>query len=149
MALVHDFFLIPPEITNQMIPFREHYMKHGKMERYPCFEAVPKPLDCIADNAAGEILMGFYIPNRSQATRVNDKYILKNILEFKTVETFFTGYIPCMGLNYYGFTMIPLEAIPSFMDVLNHNSVRNCYRELISLCEEAASRKCDVLHCGI
>lgn len=149
MALIHDFLLIPATVSEQISRYQEIYIAGGKIEHFPNFEAVPKPIDRSADKAVGNMLMDFFLENRPHALGVQDKYLLKHLLEFNVVETYFTGFIPCMGLNYYGFTLIPWESLPVFIGVLRKNSIRNSYGKLICLCEEAYKTKHAVLHCGI
>ena len=149
MALIHHFLLVSSDINNLVAPFRELYVLDGFMQRYANFESVPRPINIAADSEAGDILMAFYKDNQVRAVSVHDKYILKNLTNFNCVETYYTGFVPCMGLNYYGFTLIPWESLPVFTSICMEHSTQNCFAELISLCKVACSAKCDILHCGI
>ena len=149
MALIHYFLLLSSDVSIIMAKYQEKYIIDGRMKRFAYLEDVPNPIDCTADDTAGEILMDFYMRNKIHALGLQDKYICKNLLEFRTVETYFTGFIPCMGLNYYGFTLIPWGSLPAFICILRYNSVRNSYGKLVALCQEAYKMKRDVLHCGV
>lgn len=149
MALIHHFMLVSPDISKQMVPFRETYITDGIMQRYKNFESVPKPINDSADSDAGDILMAFYKKNKGKAVCVQDDYILKVLTDFNVIETYYIGFVPCMGLNYHSFTLIPWESLPAFKSVCINNSVCIRFAELVSLCNAAYSMKFDILHCGI
>ena len=148
MALVHDFFLFPMDLSNQMRKYQVAYVVDGKMERYTNPEVAPR-IDSVSSHTAWSLLRDFYRNNKALALMVDDEYVINNIMTFRKVETYCEGYIPFYGLNYYGITLIPWESLPQFTSVLRENSTHNCFGELVSLCQKAYDMKHDILHCGI
>jgi len=149
MSLDHHFLCFPQGWTEKLVRFQRAYMSDGEFIRYRAFSDVPRPIDPDADDFAGKYLMDYYMANKKNAISVHDRIILKNLRRFASVDTFFIGFIPCVGLNYYGLTLIPWESLPEFVDVIKKIPKNSEANKLRALGQEAYINHEDILHCGI
>lgn len=149
MSLNHEFFMLPSTKTEMLRAFQQRFLEDGILKRYKNWDEVPRPIDLDVDRAAGDILSDFYLKNRHNAVRIHDRFILGRLRKFNQINTFYNGFIPCVGLNYYGYTVIPCDSIPALLNVLKKSPYRLFYIPLISLCQNAQKNQNDILHAGI
>lgn len=148
MSLSHDFILIQPSQIDDLMSLRSVYAPDIRFGR---FDKIPWPTDCKASKVEYELklLTNYYKEHLHDGISVMDAYILPNIPAFEYVNTLMHGFIPYKGLNYYGFTLIPLDSIPCLIDTLCNLSHKNRFTQLIEFCEKAIRLQQHILHCGI
>lgn len=148
MSLSHDFMTIQSSQIDVLVSFKAIYDSEVRFDR---FDKIPWPTDSYAAKIEYELdlLMEYYKKCRHNCISISDAYILSNISAFECVDTFMNVFIPYRGLNYYGFTLIPWESIPCFLDALRSLPHNNRFAKLIVLSEKAISLHHHILHCGI
>lgn len=148
MSLSHEFIVIQSGQFDELISLKAMY---GDDVRFDRFDKIPWPTGSYAAKIEYELdlLMEYYKKCRHNCISISDAYILSNISAFECVDTLMSGFIPYRGLNYYGFTLIPWENIPCFLDTLHKLPDNNSFTQLIEFSEKAISLHHNILHCGI
>ena len=153
MALEHEFLVIPLELAAVLFELQGMYNPWNGSIRYgnADIDNIPWPEGKLFDLAQERIsyLMCYYKANRCTAISIQDNLILPNLNIFGAIETLMYGFIPFVGLNYYGFTIIPHHSVLEFSALLKNISRNTEFSELISLCEKACKGKSCILHCGV
>ena len=152
MALEHEFLIFQLSENKEILELQEEYKSGKENVRYNRVTmsniAWPTHISSRVEERMS-FIQNYYKSNRHNAIRIHDDYILPNLDKFEDVETLLNGFIPFVGLNYYGFTIIPHQSLAVFVDVLKSICVDMEFLPLILLCEEASNKKNSVLHCGI
>jgi len=145
MALTHQFLIVPWEQLESLSQLNKSLFPDSKF-RYKNKDEICWPRE-YAD--ADDVLMNIMSCKRTECVDIHDDFILPILHNLETVDTWFGGFIPYSGLNYYGFTLIPFESIQSLVAVLNNAKKLSEFDELLDLCTEAIDKKQCILHCGI
>lgn len=149
MSLDHHFLILPTLESQACFEFREQYIVDGQISWYNSFDDVPKPIDGRADTIAGDMLMQYFLKNKVSAVGIHDDIIYPLLQEFKKVKSYYIGFVPCVGLNYYGITLIPKESIGNLIYILENAQYKTYLDPLITLCNTAKVLQQDILHLGI
>ena len=153
MALEHKFVAIPRVHSEALIVLRNQYSFPKTIIRYNCqmLDAIPWPTGKFADNIEKELaaLRKWYQNNSNNSANIHDDYILPNMSAFELMDTYIDGIIPFRGLNYYGYTLIPYETIPKFIQILRQYEENTVFSAIESICENALALQEDILHIGI
>lgn len=148
MSLSHEFLLISPDSISQLMSFSSLYKKDVRFDRFDMIQWPEEPHRPVVETEL-EHLMTYYRKHRCDCVSIADSIILASIPLLENVNTLMHGFIPYRGINYYGFTVIPLESIDIFTKVLNSLPKKDRYLELIDLCRDAKKLNRHILHCGI
>jgi hypothetical protein len=145
MALTHQFLIVPWEQIEYLSQLNKSLFPDSKF-KYKNKEKICWPRE-YAD--ADDVLMSIMSSKCTACVDIHDDLVLPLLHNLETVDTWFGGFIPYSGLNYYGFTLIPFESIQSLVAVLNNAKKLSEFDELLDLCTEAIDKKQCILHCGI
>lgn len=105
----------------------------------------------IEDNQIKNIFT--YDPEEYNCISIDDDFILPLIGSFKIVKTYYHNfYRPDFGLAYWGITLIPIDSLSQFQEILvsnkqYFNSLE--YIELVELVTEAIQKRKNVIHFGV
>ncbi len=145
MALKHEFLNVSTEHLLSLIQLNNSLFSKNTI-RYKNGEEVYWPNEY---EDADDILLDIIIDRCSECVNVHDDILRPMLHDFETVDTLFGGFIPFSGLNYYGFTLIPLESVPTLVSVLTNAKTNLEIDALLNLCIKAIDKKQYILHRGI
>ena len=145
MALEHEFLNVSTENILPLLHLNNSLFSDKKI-RYKNGEDVYWPNKY---EDADDILLKIMTSRRAECIVLHDDIIRPILHNFETVNTLFGGFIPFSGLNYYGFTLIPPESIPTLISVLTNVKTDLKIDALLDLCAEATDKKQYILHSGI
>lgn len=145
MALKHEFLNVSTEhlsslieLNNLLFPKNTIRCKNGEKVYWP-----PEYED------ADDILLNMITDRCSECVELDDDIVRSMLHEFELIDTLFGGFIPFCGLNYYGFTLIPPESIPTLISVLTDVKTNLEIDALLNLCIRAIDKKQYILHRGV
>lgn len=145
MALVHDFLIISPERLQSLISLNKLLYPNNKF-RYKSGDNIYWPTNY---TDADDSLLTIVNSSIGDSIGIDDDIILPILHCLENVDTLYGGFIPYRGLNYYGFTVIPFESIPSLIYALHKVQKESELEPLLQLCDIALIQKQYILHCGI
>ncbi len=145
MSLKHEFLIIPPEQIITLLHLRKSLFLDKKI-RYKSGEKICWPKEY---EDADDILLNIMTHRRRECSNLHDDVVRPILHKFEDVDTLYGGFIPYSGLNYYGFTLIPYESIPSLLSVLKKANKHSEFDELIEMCIKAIEKKQYILHVGV
>ena len=153
MALVHEFLMLPPDLTGNLYELRKKFIqgqtslniRYFSADEYPQYTSMQQEALKESEN----ILRQFYTENRRRSIAIKDAYILPHLEKFKEIDTFMEGCVSYRGLNYYGYTVIPWGSLQAFVSASCNARIINEYPDLNTLFQDAYARNCEIFHCGI
>ena len=145
MALKHEFLNVSAEhlsplveLNNLLFPKNAIRCKNGEKVYWP-----PEY------EGADDILLNIITDRCSECVNLDDDIVRSMLHDFEIVDTLYGGFIPFSGINYYGFTLIPLESIPTFISVLADVKTNLEIDTVLNLCDMAIDKKQYILHRGV
>ena len=145
MALKHEFLIVSPKHLMPVLDLNSSLFSDSEI-RYKSGENMSWPSEY---EDADDILLNIMVNRRNESINLHDDVIRPILHKFEIVDTLFGGFIPCSGLNYYGFTLIPPESIPVLISVLIQINTGLEFDALLNLCTEALDKRQYILHSGV
>lgn len=150
MSLSHIFFELDSAVTRELLSLQ----KQIKLNSNIVFSRVSPINDWsesqkVLASKALQILLQCFRDNRDQGVQVSDTIILDDLGLFESTVLLQDGLFPYKGLNYYGFTVICKDTIPSLLIALQESNHKKEYKALFKMLRHAVQIGSDILHCGI
>lgn len=148
--LEHEFILLNNEQISRIKRFQNQTdifceFQHWNEASFPKLTTEQNE----ARKAVITILDKVYKKRRKEAICVRDSLILPRMECFGRIDTFFDGWLPYKGLNYYGFTVLPERSVSELEAVLIEIDQGGEFAPLLALCEKASATLEWLLHCGV